>query len=78
MTDQLPNLETYWMPFTGNRYFKNNPRMFTKASGMFYTTDTDQQVLDGASGLWCCITGHCHQTEEFKNREKDLATAIGD
>ena len=52
MTDQLPNLEAYWMPFTGNRYFKNNPRMFSKASGMFYTTDTGQQVLDGASGLW--------------------------
>ena len=27
---------------------------------MFYTTHTGQQILDGASGLWCCNTGHCH------------------
>ena len=60
MTDQLPNLEAYWMPYTGNRYFKKNPRLLTKASGMFYTTHTGQQILDGASGLWCCNTGHCH------------------
>ena len=60
MSNSLPNLEAYWMPYTGNRYFKKNPRMFKEASGMFYTTHTDQQVLDGASGLWCCNTGHCH------------------
>ena len=60
MTDQLPNLEAYWMPYTDNRYFKKNPRLLTKASGMFYTTHTGQQILDGASGLWCCNTGHCH------------------
>jgi beta-alanine--pyruvate transaminase len=48
MTDQLPNLDAYWMPYTGNRYFKKNPRLFTKASGMFYTNYTGQQILDGA------------------------------
>ena len=62
MSNALPNLEAYWMPYTGNRYFKKNPRMFKEASGMFYTTNTDQQVLDGASGLWCCNAGHCHPT----------------
>ena len=43
MSNQLPNLDAYWMPFTGNRYFKKNPRLFKKASGMFYTTHEDEQ-----------------------------------
>ena len=60
MSDALPNLEHYWMPFTGNRYFKKNPRMFKKASGMHYTTYDDKTVMDGVSGLWCCNAGHCH------------------
>jgi beta-alanine--pyruvate transaminase len=60
MSNALPNLDAYWMPFTGNRYFKKNPRMFKKASGMHYTTYDDQSILDGVSGLWCCNAGHCH------------------
>ena len=60
MTNPLPNLEAYWMPFTGNRYFKKNPRMFKRASGMFYTSYDDEKILDGISGLWCCNAGHCH------------------
>ena len=60
MTNPLPNLDAYWMPFTGNRYFKKNPRMFKQASGMFYTSYDDEKILDGISGLWCCNAGHCH------------------
>ena len=60
MSNQLPNLDAYWMPFTGNRYFKKNPRLFKKARGVFYTTHEDQELLDGVSGLWCCNAGHCH------------------
>ena len=60
MSNALPNLEHYWMPFTGNRYFKKNPRMFKEASGMHYTTYDDKTVMDGVSGLWCCNAGHCH------------------
>ena len=60
MTNPLPNLDAYWMPFTGNRYFKKNPRMFKRASGMFYTSYDDEKILDGISGLWCCNAGHCH------------------
>jgi len=52
-------LEAYWMPFTMNRHFKKNPQLFTKASGMYYTTDDDRQILDGIAGLWCVNAGHC-------------------
>ena len=54
-----PNdLSAFWMPFTANRQFKDNPRMFVAAEGMHYTTADGRQVLDGTAGLWCCNAGH--------------------
>ena len=52
------NLEAFWMPFTANRQFKSNPRMFVAAQDMHYTTSEGRQVLDGTAGLWCCNAGH--------------------
>lgn len=55
-----PNdLSAFWMPFTDNRGFKQNPRMFAAASGMHYTATAGHQVLDGTGGLWCSNAGHC-------------------
>jgi len=57
----LPNnLDAFWMPFTANRQFKNAPRLFASAKGMYYTTHDGRQVLDGTAGLWCVNAGHCH------------------
>ena len=56
------DLNPYWMPFTPNRQFKASPRMFVKASGMFYTTDDGRDILDGISGMWCVNAGHGRQT----------------
>lgn len=54
-----PNdLESFWMPFTANRQFKQTPRMFVAADGMYYTTDDGRKVLDGTAGLWCVNAGH--------------------
>ncbi|WP_375551978.1 aspartate aminotransferase family protein [Rhodophyticola porphyridii] len=54
-----PNdLSAFWMPFTANRQFKQNPRMFVAAEGMFYKTADGREVLDGTAGLWCCNAGH--------------------
>src|SRR5262245_12722201 len=51
-------LDAHWMPFTGNRQFKANPRIFAAAEGA-YLIDTDgKKVFDGLSGLWCCGLGH--------------------
>ncbi|SDF64233.1 MULTISPECIES: aspartate aminotransferase family protein [Thalassobaculum] len=54
-----PNdLESFWMPFTSNRDFKQNPRLFVEAEGMHYITADGRRVLDGTSGLWCSNAGH--------------------
>lgn len=54
-----PNdLSAFWMPFTANRQFKKNPRMFVAAKDMHYTTSDNRQVLDGTAGLWCVNAGH--------------------
>ena len=58
-SDTRPNdLSAFWMPFTSNRQFKQNPRMFVSADRMHYTTSDGRQVLDGTAGLWCCNAGH--------------------
>ena len=55
------NLEAFWMPFTANRQFKSNPRLFVSAKDMHYTTADGRKVLDGTAGLWCCNAGHCRK-----------------
>ena len=55
----LEKLERHWMPFTSNRDFKRQPRMFVRASGMHYFDPAGRQVLDGSSGLFCSPAGHC-------------------
>ena len=70
----IPDLESYWMPFTGNRYFKENPRMIARAEGMYcYTTD-GKKLLDGVAGLWCCNAGHCNPkiVEAIKTQAEKL------
>lgn len=58
-TDSKPNnLDAYWMPFTGNRHYKQNPRMIAAADGMYYTTTDGRKILDGTAGLWCVNAGH--------------------
>jgi len=57
----VPNqsqMESYWLPFTANRQFKANPRLFVGADGMYYTAAGGRQVLDGMAGLWCVNAGH--------------------
>ncbi|PLW83182.1 aspartate aminotransferase family protein [Kineobactrum sediminis] len=51
-------LEAHWMPYTGNRQFKRDPRMIVAADGVHFIDDNGRRVLDGLSGLWCCGAGH--------------------
>lgn len=51
-------LEAHWMPYTGNRQFKDDPRMIVAADGCYYIDDRGRRVLDGLSGLWCSGAGH--------------------
>ena len=41
-------LDAYWMPFTGNRQFKEDPRIITAASGC-----TTRMIKDGRSLTAC-------------------------
>jgi beta-alanine--pyruvate transaminase len=52
------DLDAFWMPFTANRQFKSNPRLLTRAEGMYYWTADGREVLDGVAGLWCVNAGH--------------------
>jgi beta-alanine--pyruvate transaminase len=66
-------LEAHWMPFTGNRQFKANPRMFVAAEGAYYTDSNGKKVFDGLSGLWCCGLGHGRR-EIIEAVQKQVAT----
>ena len=46
--------DAFWMPFTSNRTFKQNPRLVQRAEGMYYYKPDGSQVLDMVAGLWCC------------------------
>ena len=46
------NLNAYWMPFSANRAFKDNPRLIESADGFYYTSQDGRQILDTMSGLW--------------------------
>ena len=47
----FPNdLESLWMPFSANKHFKKNPRIISKAKGMYYYTPSGDQILDGVAG----------------------------
>ena len=49
-----PNdLDAFFMPFTASRQFRKNPRMLTRARGMYYQSADGQSILDGTAGLWC-------------------------
>ena len=61
-TSTFPNdaawMESHWMPYTGNRNFKANPRMMVSAKGAYYTDSHGRKILDGLSGLWSSGLGH--------------------
>jgi beta-alanine--pyruvate transaminase len=63
------DLEAFWMPFTANRQFKNQPRLLARAEGMHYWTPDGRKVLDGCAGLWCVNAGH---------GRKEIVTAVAE
>ena len=60
-THRVPNdLDSFWMPFTATKAFKDNPRLISKAEGVRYTTVDGHELFDGTGGLWCSNAGHNH------------------
>lgn len=58
MVQKTNNTSAFWMPFTANRDFLNDPRMIKSAQGMYYTSVDDRQIMDATAGLWCVNAGH--------------------
>jgi beta-alanine--pyruvate transaminase len=52
------SLAEQWMPFTPNRDFKADPKLFVRAEGMYYWNERGERILDGSSGLFCVNAGH--------------------
>ncbi|MFQ5545548.1 MAG: aspartate aminotransferase family protein [Acidiferrobacterales bacterium] len=61
-------LEHHWMPFTANRDFKANPRIFVSGEGVYYKSHEGKRILDGSSGLFCVAAGH---------GRREIADAVG-
>ncbi|MBC5763557.1 aminotransferase class III-fold pyridoxal phosphate-dependent enzyme [Ramlibacter albus] len=51
-------MDNHWLPFTPNRQFRKEPRVFVGADGMEFTTHDGRKVVDGISSLWCVGAGH--------------------
>lgn len=51
-------LDYHWMPFTANRDFKRDPKLFARAEGVFFYDPSGRAILDGASGLFTTPAGH--------------------
>ncbi len=52
-------LQSFWMPFTPNKEFKHEPRLFERAEGMYFYTPDGRRVIDASAGLFCVAAGHC-------------------
>lgn len=74
-TDSISDLslDAHWMPYTGNRQFKANPRMIVSAKGCYYRDGEGRDIFDGLSGLWCTGLGH-GRDEIVKAVQKQVAT----
>ncbi len=58
MTNAAINMDHHWLPFTNNKLFHHEPQIFAKAEGVRYWTPEGAEILDVASGLFCCPAGH--------------------
>ncbi|WND04144.1 aminotransferase class III-fold pyridoxal phosphate-dependent enzyme [Temperatibacter marinus] len=73
------DLSAYWMPFTPNKAFKDNPRLIDRAEGLYYYTTDGRKILDGFAGLWCSNLGHGHPkiTEAIQDQAAKLDYVTG-
>jgi len=51
-------LDAYWMPYTGNRQFKRDPRIIVGAEGSYLIDSDGRRIFDSLSGLWTSGAGH--------------------
>ncbi len=52
------SLEEHWMPFSGNRDFKAEPRLVVKSEGVYHWDHKGGKILDASSALFNVAAGH--------------------
>ena len=62
MPFETNSLEEHWMPFSGNRDFKANPRLIVKSEGMYCW---DYKGGQGLTGLRPVLYADCHGRQEI-------------
>ncbi|PWC16075.1 aminotransferase class III-fold pyridoxal phosphate-dependent enzyme [Brenneria corticis] len=50
--------DNFWIPFTPNGDFRQDPKLFTQAQGVYYRDAAGKRILDGVSGLFTSALGH--------------------
>jgi beta-alanine--pyruvate transaminase len=58
MSTTIPDLASFWMPFTANRHFKQHPTLVAGADGAYFIRPDGRRLFDCLSGLWCTPLGH--------------------
>ena len=51
--------DSFWMPFTPNRLFREAPRMLVRASGVHYEADDGRRSTGGAATRETCVGASC-------------------
>ncbi|OBS09131.1 aminotransferase class III-fold pyridoxal phosphate-dependent enzyme [Acidihalobacter prosperus] len=59
--DSTPLGTQQWLPFTPNREFLADPKLFASASRQHYYDASGRAILDGSSGLFTTPAGHGRQ-----------------
>ena len=80
-TNDIANgVDSTWLPYTPNRYFRDNPKLLQSAEGAYYTMTDGRRLFDCLSGLWCCPLGHAQpkivEALTRQARTLDYATAF--
>jgi beta-alanine--pyruvate transaminase len=55
------SMQHQWLPFTPNREFKDDPRLFGRARDQYFYDLDGRPVLDAGSGLFTTPAGHCRR-----------------
>lgn len=53
------SMQHQWLPFTPNREFKEEPKLFGRARDRYFYDLDGRQILDAGSGLFTTPAGHC-------------------
>jgi len=53
-----PSMQHQWLPFTPNREFKSDPKLFARARDQYFYDPDGRAILDAGSGLFTTPAGH--------------------